>query len=1151
MDSFRDPCDVSGIWRFGERRDGTSYYDLWEGIKASTRSVEEVMASHDFSWMKDVEYHVITDEVEFERVVSDLEALPLDHLIAYDTETTGLYVNAMGKRKSGYEKMMLDAYNSGDRTHYLLDRMVCLIFSYKVGQSFVFMCGDTHFHNLYELSPDICGDAILLNIMRERRAVLIDRIIDSYKSDPSYGDPDLRRYFLEVAAECERRGDKIPYDGVDCDLLVMERLRTFLETHAFVGANVGFDWMVSHLYGIDPNFVEDVNTLANMLFKYGGFENPMGPGQVASLKKLTRSLVGVDQADLDIFFPEVPKDGYTLKTLAGGKNNGRLQQVSVEGLMALKAEKDRFKEHKLDVGRMRAVDKLYMIDFSLFETTDLVYLYAPADGDMTLRVCNSLHEVVKREGFEDQLFTYGLQVMADLACAYASFYGLCFDIDGIRAEDMHVSVCMPGDEYAFYKAIGEGSDAEDEFYASEYYQNVRAMSFIGVENGEAIVNECLKKAWELRAQRGTGLNLDSPKQMSEFYYDVEKAPPSPKSKPRSVDGEALEFWAKCNPMPRGVKELLHFKDTKSAKEKFYTGLVYAAYPGGFIFPGFNVIGAATGRMSSAGPNAQQFPPEVSKHIIARPGFEMLDSDYSQIELRVMAAMAKDEEYMRDMGDPEMDCHRRLASILNNVNEMSVTKPMRNTCKSLNFAIPYGMSTSTLRWQLFPDPTYNKDVAMLDTKKRYDAYFREQPYIREFFDGIKSGCRARGIVNTYFGWRRAIDIDRVETVAVNTVIQGTAAEIFKIGLCRLFEYIRRWKLFGLLLIVDLIHDEQVHEASLALDIRKVVAAATACMNVRIEGFPRLWVACTMGDTLYGAKKEEQYSLHSAYLQRLHHEFPLTEGPWLDSESDRRDERGWQEFLQSENDKFLDTIYTPSRFLLMMVGSMTGVKKGTVFGVGLRKLVGDDLEKAKGLVRAYVESHGLVIPRECIFDRELATSCEVEVDSAVGEVLAGRRSFKDLSVDDLQPYVLCGDYVYCDSLYNRFAELGMSIDGLLADMEQIWNADIGASEEDSNEDAEGQLSSFERTEVMRLAVDTTLQAVGWAVGDGVCVIVEEKFRDQMDAFKVVCREDSGYTLVSVSLEGLDALKFDGDTQLDVKYIGDCELDDFFGIVKFGGV
>ena len=120
-----------------------------------------------------------------------------------------------------------------------------------------------------------------------------------------------------------------------------------------------------------------------------------------------------------------------------------------------------------------------------------------------------------------------------------------------------------------------------------------------------------------------------------------------------------------------------------------------------------------------------------------------------------------------------------------------------------------------------------------------------------------------------------------------------------------------------------------------------------------------------------------------------------------------------------------------------------------------------------------------------------------------------------------------------------------------MEQIWNADIGASESDSDEGAEGQLSSFERTEVMRLAVDTTLQAVGWAVGDGVCVIVEDKFRDQLDAFKVVCREDSGYTLVSVSLEGLDALKFDGDTQLDVKYIGDCELDDFFGIVKFGGV
>lgn len=261
------------------------------------------------------------------------------------------------------------------------------------------------------------------------------------------------------------------------------------------------------------------------------------------------------------------------------------------------------------------------------------------------------------------------------------------------------------------------------------------------------------------------------------------------------------------------------------------------------------------------PNAQQYPHSVTKMVIPRDNCVFADADYSQIEYRTLTALAKEPALMEKFKDPDMDYHTTMASLMYDVPYANVTGAMRSEAKTFNFGIPYGMGLKKLAFQLKGSES---PEAIADAQVKYDLYFKEQPNVRKFFDNIKEGARIYGYTKTKWGRRRYYsftdDEGKLDTKkmgaalrqAGNASIQGTAADIFKIGVARNFLFIREHNLFGKYFITNMIHDEQLVEISCELNVQVILANLIKAMELHIDGFPPLFVGAGIGATWDEAK-----------------------------------------------------------------------------------------------------------------------------------------------------------------------------------------------------------------------------------------------------------------------------------------------------------
>lgn len=276
------------------------------------------------------------------------------------------------------------------------------------------------------------------------------------------------------------------------------------------------------------------------------------------------------------------------------------------------------------------------------------------------------------------------------------------------------------------------------------------------------------------------------------------------------------------------------------------------------------------------PNAQQYPKVITKIVYPRDGYVMLDADYSQIEYRVLTAMAHNDDLAKMFSDPDSDYHTLMASLMYDVDYASVTPKMRSSAKSFNFGIPYGMGFGSLAILLHGN---KKQSSIDDAKDKYELYFKNQPRTRQFFDNVKEMAQINGWTKTLFNRYRYysfVDADgNVNNArkaaalrqAGNAVIQGTAADIFKIGVARNFNYIRKNRLFGKLLIVNMVHDEQLMELDTkSLNIQRVVTDVCKNMQFGIEGFPPLYVGAGLGQA-WGVAKGKMAEIHPQLLEDL--------------------------------------------------------------------------------------------------------------------------------------------------------------------------------------------------------------------------------------------------------------------------------------------
>jgi DNA polymerase-1 len=315
---------------------------------------------------------------------------------------------------------------------------------------------------------------------------------------------------------------------------------------------------------------------------------------------------------------------------------------------------------------------------------------------------------------------------------------------------------------------------------------------------------------------GHPFNINSPQQLGKVLFE-EMNLPSPtkygKGKTVSTAADVLEGLAAAYPV---AQQVLDYRQLTKLKGTYIDALPLLIRPETQrVHTTFNQAGAATGRLSSSNPNLQNIPirteegREIRAAFIPQEGWELVVADYSQIELRLLAHMSGDPVLMESFSNDE-DIHTRTAAEVFNVNPLMVTPEMRRSAKAVNFGIVYGQTPFGLAQQL--------GITRKEAEIYIARYFEKYAGVREFIDKTIEEVRASGVAKTLHGRRRAIpDMHSrnpsargfAERTAVNTPLQGTAADLIKIAMIRIARALTERKMQSRLLLQ--VHDELVLEA----------------------------------------------------------------------------------------------------------------------------------------------------------------------------------------------------------------------------------------------------------------------------------------------------------------------------------------------------
>jgi DNA polymerase-1 len=389
--------------------------------------------------------------------------------------------------------------------------------------------------------------------------------------------------------------------------------------------------------------------------------------------------------------------------------------------------------------------------------------YAAADADMTLRLATQFESLIPKK---------------DLTTLY----------NDIELPSQHVLADME------YTGV----------YIDEPYLR-------GLEADFTAQTEVLSK--EIFEHAGVEFNINSPKQLSEVLFDKLELPVIKKTKTgRSTDASVLEKLQEHHDI---AKALVTYRTIEKLQSTYVKTLPNLVHPFTHkIHTSFNQTVAITGRLSSNNPNLQNIPirteegQKIRKAFIPSPGNILLSVDYSQIELRVIAQLAMDENMISAFQKGE-DIHKATAAVVEGVPFDEVTKEQRYKAKAVNFGIIYGVSPHGL--------AQNINISRSEAKEIIDNYFKSFPGIKTFMDDTIAYAEEHGLVKTEFGRIRPIPelqqdnkITRGfgERTAINTRVQGTAADIMKLAMIRVYNEMKSAKLNSQMVIQ--VHDELVFD-----------------------------------------------------------------------------------------------------------------------------------------------------------------------------------------------------------------------------------------------------------------------------------------------------------------------------------------------------
>ena len=450
---------------------------------------------------------------------------------------------------------------------------------------------------------------------------------------------------------------------------------------------------------------------------------------------------------------------------------------------------------------------------------DLVRLYACADTDNTNGLLGYAmqNDLLGKYGANK---VYEIEIAFSFAVAYQEFYGHRIDINNL--DKMR-------DE------IGKGQAKEME----------EMVKIIGHE-----------------------FNPSSPKQLLTIMYGELGIPEqiSRKTGRPTTDKETLKMLAELtdaedNVMYPFVVHLQKYREYEGVR-KIIDKFPEHVTQDGYVFSSVMQYGTTTGRVSINKPNYQSYNDPIKKNVIPRPGFWMFDTDYSSVEYRVLGNMVGNKKIMENFKDPDFDYHAYQAAHMYNVPYSAVTKKLRKAAKGINFGLPYGMGDESLGVRVFGEasPENTRKAAGLRA-----AYFKGQEEIRDWFEFHRDNGVNKGYTETYFGRRRYyrrsdFSVNAIRRQAGNQVIQGTAADIYKTAVGRVFKRICREGWLGQVMFTGFIHDELLGEVSNDINPGVWLKALREEFEVKItneDGSPwsPLYMGFGYGMSWYEAKSVE--------------------------------------------------------------------------------------------------------------------------------------------------------------------------------------------------------------------------------------------------------------------------------------------------------
>ena len=375
-----------------------------------------------------------------------------------------------------------------------------------------------------------------------------------------------------------------------------------------------------------------------------------------------------------------------------------------------------------------------------------------------------------------------------------------------------------------------------------------------VKFGEELNVKASEIQKEIYMLTGAEFNINSPKQLGEVLFERLKLPGGKKNK--TGYSTNIDVMEKLKPLHPAVAKILEYRAVTKLKSTYCDGLVKLSDPGGRLHTTFNQALTATGRLSSTEPNLQNIPVrtdlgrEIRKFFTAKPGFVLVDADYSQIELRVLAHISGDETLIEAFKS-NSDIHRLTASQVFGVPETEVTPDMRRKAKAVNFGIIYGISDFSL----------SEDIGVSVKEARFyiASYFEKYPKVKQFMDDVINSAKETGYVKTILGRIRYIPELKMpnknmagfgERIARNTPIQGSAADIIKLAMLACHKRFKAENLNSRLILQ--VHDELIFET----DINEL-ETVSRIVKEEMENVYKMSVPLVadiaVGETWYDAKE----------------------------------------------------------------------------------------------------------------------------------------------------------------------------------------------------------------------------------------------------------------------------------------------------------